>query len=104
MYRGCLLHVWIQTFQLYLPQQIIATTATPLNIRLGNKDLRNLHYYDVEANVTLKWRKMNKTINLSANYHRTDNQVAYALIFDKTTGAQLYILPVWMAIGIQSLK
>ena len=59
--------------------------SDPLNIRLGNKDLRNLHHYDVEANVTLNGEN-EKTISLSANYHRTDNQVAYALIFDNATG------------------
>ena len=31
--------------------------SDPLNIRLGNKDLRNLHHYDVEANVTLNGEK-----------------------------------------------
>jgi hypothetical protein len=62
--------------------------SDPLNIRLGNKDLRNLHHYDVEANVTFNGEK-EQTISLSANYHRTDNQVAYALIFDKTTGASI---------------
>ena len=62
--------------------------SDPLNIRLGNKNLRNLHHYDVEANVTLNGEK-EQTISLSANYHRTDNQVAYALIFDKTTGASI---------------
>lgn len=59
--------------------------SDPLNIRLGNKDLRNLHHYDVDANVTLNGEK-EQTISLSANYHRTDNQVAYALIFDNATG------------------
>ena len=59
--------------------------SDPLNIRLGNKDLRNLHHYDVEANVTFNGEN-EKTISLSANYHRTDNQVAYALIFDNATG------------------
>lgn len=62
--------------------------SDPLNIRLGNKNLRNLHLYDVEANVTFNGEK-EQTISLSANYHRTDNQVAYALIFDKTTGASI---------------
>ena len=59
--------------------------SDPLNIRLGNKNLRNLHLYDVEANVTFNGEK-EQTISLSANYHRTDNQVAYALIFDNATG------------------
>ena len=59
--------------------------SDPLNIRLGNKDLRNLHHYDVEANVTINGEN-EQTISLSANYHRTDNQVAYALIFDNATG------------------
>lgn len=62
--------------------------SDPLNIRLGNKDLRNLHYYDVDANITFNGEN-EKTISLSANYHRTDNQVAYALIFDKTTGTSI---------------
>lgn len=62
--------------------------SDPLNIRLGNKDLRNLHYYDVDANITFNGEN-EKTISLSANYHQTDNQVAYALIFDKTTGASI---------------
>ena len=62
--------------------------SDPLNIRLGNKDLRNLHHYDVDANVTINGEK-EQTISLSANYHQTDNQVAYALIFDKTTGASI---------------
>ena len=59
--------------------------SDPLNIRLGNKNLRNLHYYDVDANVTINGEN-EQTISLSANYHRTDNQVAYALIFDNATG------------------
>lgn len=59
--------------------------SDPLNIRLGNKNLRNLHHYDVDANVTINGEK-EQTISLSANYHRTDNQVAYALIFDNATG------------------
>lgn len=59
--------------------------SDPLNIRLGNKDLRNLHHYDVNANITFNGEK-EQTISLSANYHRTDNQVAYALIFDNATG------------------
>lgn len=59
--------------------------SDPLNIRLGNKNLRNLHYYDVDANVTINGEK-EQTISLSANYHQTDNQVAYALIFDNATG------------------
>lgn len=59
--------------------------SDPLNIRLGNKNLRNLHHYDVEANVTINGEN-EQTISLSANYHRTDNQVAYALIFDNATG------------------
>ena len=62
--------------------------SDPLNIRLGNKDLRNLHYYDVNANITFNGEN-EQTISLSANYHRTDNQVAYALIFDKTTGTSI---------------
>lgn len=62
--------------------------SDPLNIRLGNKNLRNLHHYDVDANVTINGEK-EQTISLSANYHQTDNQVAYALIFDKTTGASI---------------
>ena len=62
--------------------------SDPLNIRLGNKDLRNLHYYDVDANITFNGEN-EKTISLSANYHQTDNQVAYALIFAKTTGASI---------------
>ncbi|MEZ7762220.1 outer membrane beta-barrel protein [Prevotella nigrescens] len=62
--------------------------SDPLNIRLGNKDLRNLHYYDVDANITFNGEN-EQTISLSANYHRTDNQVAYALIFDKTTGTSI---------------
>ncbi|GAB6975193.1 outer membrane beta-barrel protein [Prevotella falsenii] len=62
--------------------------SDPLNIRLGNKDLRNLHHYDVDANITFNGEK-EQTISLSANYHQTDNQVAYALIFDKTTGASI---------------
>ena len=59
--------------------------SDPLNIRLGNKNLRNLHHYDVDANVTINGEK-EQTISLSANYHQTDNQVAYALIFDNATG------------------
>lgn len=59
--------------------------SDPLNIRLGNKNLRNLHYYDVDANVTINGEK-EQTISLSANYHQADNQVAYALIFDNATG------------------
>ena len=82
---------WVFTARMNSDFPILLATADyrndsdPLNIRLGNKDLRNLHYYDVDANVTINGEK-EQTISLSANYHRTDNQVAYALIFDNATG------------------
>ena len=57
----------------------------PMNVILGNSQLRNIHYYDIEANKTFNGKENNK-LNINMGYHQTDNAVAYSLVFDKQTG------------------
>ena len=60
--------------------------TNPLNIRLGNPDLRNQHYYSASLNLR-QWRgKHQQSYWLNIGYNQQDNAVAYATEFDKKTG------------------
>ncbi|MBR5688856.1 MAG: outer membrane beta-barrel protein, partial [Prevotella sp.] len=60
--------------------------TNPLNIRLGNPDLRNQHYYSASLNLR-QWRgKHQQSYWLSIGYNQQDNAVANATEFDKKTG------------------
>ena len=59
--------------------------SNPLTIQLGNANLRNIHYYDIDVTKTLS-RKNQELCHLSIGYHQTDNAVANSLTFDKATG------------------
>ena len=60
--------------------------TNPLNIRLGNPDLRNQHYYSASLDFR-RWRGRHQQSNwLSIGYSQQDNAVSYATEFDKTTG------------------
>ena len=59
--------------------------SNPLNIRLGNANLRNIHQYDVNGRIVWKGNHQ-KLICLSLGYHQTDNDVAYGITFDRNTG------------------
>jgi hypothetical protein len=59
--------------------------SNPLTIQLGNANLRNIHYYDID--VTKHFESKNQELcHVSMGYHQTDNAVANSLTFDKATG------------------
>lgn len=59
--------------------------SDPLNIRLGNSDLRDIHYYN--TNLYLAYKGSGQRMgNINIGYSQTDNAVAFGLTFDKSTG------------------
>ena len=59
--------------------------SDPLNIRLGNSTLHDIHYYN--TNVSVEYRGSRQRMgNINIGYQQTDNAVAYGLTFDKNTG------------------
>ncbi len=59
--------------------------SDPLNIRLGNSDLRDIHYYNTNFYLAYKGSRQ-RMANINIGYSQTDNEVAYGLKFDKSTG------------------
>ena len=59
--------------------------SDPLNIRLGNSKLRNIHNYKTELNLSYNGDKQ-RMGHINIVYIQTDNEVAYGLTFDKNTG------------------
>lgn len=59
--------------------------SDPLNIRLGNPDLKDIHRYSADGNVSFKGEHQ-RVPRFSAGWHQTDNAVAYGLTFDRQTG------------------
>ena len=59
--------------------------SNPLNIQLGNGSLRDIHNYNIEGFIQYKGSKQ-RMFNVNVGFHQTDNEVAYGLTFDKSTG------------------
>jgi hypothetical protein len=59
--------------------------SNPLTIQLGNANLRNIHYYDIDVTKRIA-SKSQELCHVSMGYHQTDNAVANSLTFDKATG------------------
>ena len=59
--------------------------SDPLNIRLGNSDIRDIHYYNTNFYLSYKGSRQ-RMANINIGYSQTDNEVAYGLTFDKNTG------------------
>ena len=60
--------------------------TNPLNIRLGNPDLRNQHNYSALLDLRRWVSKHQQSYWMNIGYNQQDNAVAYATEFDKTTG------------------
>ena len=60
--------------------------TNPLNIRLGNPDLRNQHNYSASLDLRRWISKHQQSYWMNIGYNQRDNAVAYATEFDKTTG------------------
>ncbi|MBQ2497151.1 MAG: hypothetical protein II509_00665, partial [Prevotella sp.] len=60
--------------------------TNPLNIRLGNPELRNRHYYNVRLDLRRRVSRHQQSYWMNIGYNQRDNAVAYATEFDKTTG------------------
>lgn len=59
--------------------------SDPLNVRKGNPNLKNIHNYEINAEMRMSG-KHQQSISLQTNYRKTDNAVAYDLVFNKSTG------------------
>ena len=59
--------------------------ANPLQVFTGNPDLKLIHNYDATISASHHF-KDRSVLSLGAGYHQTDNEVAYALNFDRQTG------------------
>ena len=59
--------------------------SDPLNIRLGNSNLKDIHRYDASLSLRRNGERQ-KSFDATVGYHQTDNAVAYVLSFDKLTG------------------
>ena len=60
--------------------------SDPLNIRLGNPELKNLHYYRSSLNLRRRFSRHQQLFSLNLDYNQRDNAMAFATVFDKTTG------------------
>ena len=60
--------------------------TNPLNIRLGNPDLRNQHYYSASLYLQRWVSSHQQSYWMTIGYNQQDNAVAYATEFDKNTG------------------
>ncbi len=60
--------------------------SNPLNIRLGNPDLKNIHLYNVRLSLRREGKQQRMT-SFYLTYHKQDNAVANSLNVDKETGA-----------------
>ncbi|MBQ4484039.1 MAG: outer membrane beta-barrel protein [Prevotella sp.] len=60
--------------------------TNPLNIRLGNPDLRNQHNYSASLYLRRWISSHQQSYWMNIGYNQQDNAVAYATEFDKTTG------------------
>lgn len=67
--------------------------SDPLNILLGNPELKNRHYYHTSFNLSRKISRHQQLFSVNLSYNQQDNAVAYATEFDKNTGA-FTIFPV----------
>lgn len=60
--------------------------TNPLNIRLGNPDLRNQHNYSASLDLRRWISSHQQSYWMNIGYNQQDNAVAYATEFDKKTG------------------
>ena len=60
--------------------------TNPLNIRLGNPDLRNQHFYNASLDLRRWVSKHQQSYWMNIHYNQRDNAVAYATEFDRETG------------------
>lgn len=62
--------------------------SNPLNIRLGNPNLKNSHMYHVNIHCNNLRNKHQRRLGVGAHYTHIDNQMAYSMVYDKVTGVQ----------------
>ena len=60
--------------------------SDPLNIRLGNPNLKNTHLMNLSTTFTMNINKHQAALSFNANFNHTNNAVAYGFVFDKTSG------------------
>jgi hypothetical protein len=64
--------------------------ADPLNIRVGNTELRTAVHHKVEVYRSFRKRSISKTGNIKAYWNMTQRALAYSQSLDETTGIRTY--------------
>ncbi|MBR5440771.1 MAG: outer membrane beta-barrel protein, partial [Prevotella sp.] len=65
-------------------------TSDPLNIFLGNPDLKQSHQHNWNTEYTLRNDSISQTIRFSLNGNLTQNTESYGYTYDPTTGVRTY--------------
>ena len=65
-------------------------TSDPLNIFLGNPDLKQSHQHNMRTEYTLRNDSINQTIRLSLSGHLTQNAQSSGYTYNPTTGVRTY--------------
>ena len=65
-------------------------TSDPLNIFLGNPDLKQSHQHSWNTEYTLRNDSISQTIRFSLNGSLTQNTESYGYTYDPTTGVRIY--------------
>jgi hypothetical protein len=60
--------------------------SDPLNIRLGNSNLKNTHIMSLSTTFTKNINKHQTAISFNAKFNQINHAVAYGFVFDKTNG------------------
>lgn len=64
----------------------------PLNIFLGNANLKNEYTHDVGLSYNYNWKKSTRSFAWSANWQHTDNDIVTVSVYDRLTGKRTYSL------------
>ena len=65
-------------------------TSDPLNIFLGNPDLKQSHQHNMRTEYTLRNDSINQTIRFSLSGHLTQNTLSNGYTYNPTTGVRTY--------------
>ena len=65
-------------------------TRDPLNLFIGNPELKNEYTHNIELRYNYNWKKSKRSITWNANWLHTDNDIVNYSIYDKTMGKRIY--------------
>lgn len=64
----------------------ITDNVDPLNVMLGNPDLKNSHSHNIHFSYMKFQMEHARAVNVNIGYHIDQNAVAMGFVYDKTTG------------------